>query len=106
MSPAHNPARVLFNRQMNIVPKGFKGMNIANVDGAKITAIPLIKPKKAPQNGPYNIAPMAIGIKHKLMETGPKVIKLPNICKTISIAVKKPVAAIFLVEKNVFFFPK
>ena len=76
---------------------------MAKVDGANTTVKPLIKPKKAPQIGPYKIAPSAIGIRDKLILTGPIVIKLPTICNTISMAVKTPVAAIIFVEKEPFF---
>ena len=35
-------------------------MNIAIVEGAKMTAKPLMTPKNAPQAGPYKIAPKVI----------------------------------------------
>ena len=47
-------------------------MKSDNVAGARITKMPLAKPKNPPTIGPYKIAPTAIGIKDKLIETGPK----------------------------------
>ena len=104
--PETNPAKEDFKMHKKIVAIGFIGINMARVDGEKTTAIPLTAPRKKPANGPYKIAPIAIGIRHKFMLTGPKVMKLPAICKTTSIAVNTPTAAIFFVENDNFFFNK
>ena len=71
-NPATTPATVHFNKQVNIVPQTEMDIKMDNVAGANITSNPLQKPKKPPTRGPYKIAPTAIGINDKLIDTGPK----------------------------------
>ena len=69
--PATTPAMVHFNKQVRIVPQTEIGTNNAWVLGDNKTRTPLQNPKNPPTIGPYNIAPTAIGINDKLIETGP-----------------------------------
>lgn len=70
--PATTPATVHFNKQVKIVPQTEMDMNNDKVAGASKTNKPLHNPKNPPTRGPYNIAPTAIGIRDKLIETGPR----------------------------------
>ena len=69
--PATKPAKPVLSKHTTIVPTGEKAKKKLIVDGAVKTKIPLTRPKNKPPNGPYNIAPTAIGNKDKVIETGP-----------------------------------
>ena len=99
--PDKKPASIVFNKQIKMVPKTFKGIKIAIVSGVKITHKPLIKPKSNPHQGPSNKAPTAIGSNERLILIGPTLINRPSIYNTISIAPKAPVVTIHLVLSSI-----
>ena len=72
--PETNPAIPDFNKQTKIVCTGYNGIKAVKVDGDTMTIAPCTNPRNKPVSGPYIIAPSAIGIKAKVIFTGPKVI--------------------------------
>ena len=83
------------SKQTRIVPTTLIGINTAAVDGANKTITPDKNPRSAAGKEPYMIAHKAIGIKDRLMETGPIATKLPTTCKTIMIAARRATPVIF-----------
>ena len=67
IKPATIPATIVFKMQVIIVPTGLIEKKTEIVLGEVNTITPQIRPRNPPTTGPYNIAPIAIGISDKLI---------------------------------------
>lgn len=99
--PDTSPAIPVLSRQRKTVRTGLMDKKI-EVPGANKTNPPLATPKNKPYKGPYNIAPIAIGIKDKFISMLPILIILESKDNMIDKASKIATPTIFLIAWVVF----